>query len=236
MRRTLTALAGLVLFGCADEPSGELDPATAQLRAKVTVIRDELSSEPTSAALYHRLGLVYQKYGVEDSARSALHRAVELQPGFAEAHRDLAELEYRAGELAASEAAWARTAQLAPGHQEVWNNLGFIRRKLGDLSGAEQAYVQALGIDSMFAQTLNNLGQVYREQERWDEAAQQFHKALVAEPTFRGAYVNLARLHKDRGDEWAERELLIEIRERFGLTSHEGRYASSRLAELGPGD
>ena len=118
---------------------------------------------------------------------------------------------------------------------EAWNNLGFVRRKLGDLPGAVEAYQQALTIDSTFAQTLNNLGQVLREQGQWEAAARQFHRAMASDPGFRGAYVNLAGLHKDRGDSTAERAMLVEIRQRFGMSSREGRYASSRLAELDAG-
>ena len=221
----------LTAAGCG-EGGQEKDPARQRLRTEVLTVRDALRSQPDSPILYYQLGQIYRKYGVMDSARQALERSIELHPAFPQAHEQLAQVYFEAGDLIRSEQSWARTARFAPDNLQAWNNLGFVRRKLDNLAGAEQAYKAALGIDSVFAETLNNLGQVYREQSRWDLAVHHFHKAMAADPTFRGAYVNLAGLYQDRGDEPAERQLLDEIRERFGRTSREGRYASVRLEEL----
>ncbi len=59
-----------------------------------------------------------------------------------------------------------------------------------------------------------------------------FHKAMAVDPTFRGAYINLSKLYRDQADIDNERKMLVEIRERFGRTSREGRYAFVRLEEL----
>lgn len=225
------ALVCAGLSACGTEEEAQ-DPARQRLRTEVLTVRDALRSQPDSPILYYQLGQIYRKYGVADSARLALEHSIQLHPAFPQAQQQLAQVYFEAGDLKLSEAAWARTARLVPDNLESWNNLGYVRRQLGDLDGAEQAYTRALEVDGGFAETLNNLGQVYREQERWELAEDHFHKAMAADPTFRGAYVNLARLHQDRGDADAEASLLIEIRERFGRTSREGRYASVRLQAL----
>jgi len=220
----------VVLVACGDKH--EEDPARQQLRTEVLTVRDALKSQPDSPIIYYQLGRIYRKYGVADSALFALERAVELHPAFAQAHQELAQVSFEEGDLVRSEMAWASTARFEPDKVETWNNLGYVRRKLGNLEGAEQAYLAALGLNPSFAEALNNLGQVYRELERWDQASESFHKAMAADPAFRGAYLNLANLHKDRNDVDAERAMLKEIRERFGLSSREGRYASGRMQEL----
>lgn len=232
--RAASVLCVLGLSACGGDEEA-VDPARQRLRTEVLTVRDALRGQPDSPILYYQLGQIYRKYGVTDSARMALEQSIELHPAFPQAHQQLAQVYFETGDLQAAEAAWARTARFAPDNLEAWNNLGYVRRQLGDLDGAEQAYQKALEIDPDFVETLNNLGQVYREQDRWEMARDQFHSAMAADPTFRGAYVNLSRLYQDRGDEAAERQLLDEIRQRFGVTSREGRYASVRLEELAAG-
>ena len=215
------AMCLVLLVGCGNDDS--VDPARQRRRTEVLTVREALRSQPDAPILYYPLGQIYRKYGVADSSRLALERSVELHPAFAQAHQQLAQVYFEAGDLRSSEGAWASTARFAPNNLETWNNLGYVRRKLGDLTGAEEAYNNALGIDATFAETLNNLGQVYRQQARWDMAVGHFHKAMASAPT----------LYKDRGDVDAERTLLMEIRDRFGRSSREGRYASERLEELG---
>jgi tetratricopeptide (TPR) repeat protein len=171
-----------------------------------------------------------------DSAILAYERSIRLNAAFPEAHLRRAQILFQRGDLVASEAAYSQVVRFAPDHLEGLNNLGFVRRKLGDLIGAEAAYVRLIAIDSTIAHALNNLGQVYREQERWADARSLFHRAMVVDPSFRGAYLNLARLHEATGDQDLERELLQEIRTRFGASTYEGRLASQRLQALGPAD
>ena len=69
--------------------------------------------------------------GRPEEAAAALHKAVALKPGYAEAHNNLGNLLRGLGRLDDAAAAYDRAVTLKPGFTEAQNNLGAVRHDQG---------------------------------------------------------------------------------------------------------
>lgn len=225
-------LSGCALLACGGDEYE--DPARQRLRTEVLTMQAALRAEPESPILHYQLGLIYERYGLADSARLAYRQSARLQPAFAPPRLRLAGLLVDAGQLREAEAAFAEVARIVPDNAEALNNLGYVRRQLEDYDGAAAAYLQAIEIDTTFAEAMNNLAQVYRRQGRYQEAADWFLRTLRTNPDLHGTWVNLVKLLEESGDTDNERAVLEQMAARFDRQSAQGRFAAQRLEELGP--
>jgi len=95
------------------------------------------------------------------------------------------------------------------------------------------AYERALECDSMMVEAMNNLGQIQRASGDTLAAIGNFRRAIRIDADFRPAYVNLVKMLGESGSTERERILLEQMVSRFGKSSKEGRYAYTRLLEMG---
>jgi tetratricopeptide (TPR) repeat protein len=102
-------------------------------------------------------------------ARDAYRRAVELDPGHADAHCNLGRLLHEAGELGAAEAHYRLALAAAGDHAVAAYNLGVVLEAQSKTDDAAAAYKRALSIDARFADAHLNLARLY--EKRGDETA-----------------------------------------------------------------
>ena len=85
----------------------------------------------------------------------------------------------------------------------------------------------------MMVEAMNNLGQIQRASGDTLAAIGNFRRAIRIDADFRPAYVNLVKMLGESGSTERERILLEQMVSRFGKSSKEGRYAYTRLLEMG---
>ena len=79
-----------------------------------------------------------------DEARDAYRRAIELDPGHADAHVNLGRLLHEAGELEAAEAHYRLALDITPKDGIAWFNLGLVLEGRGQLDLAVSAYQRSI--------------------------------------------------------------------------------------------
>ncbi len=132
----------------------------------------------------------------------AFQRAVELDPGFALAHAELArghaQVRYFRHDLAPERLKAADTAaqmalELSPGDPRVHLDLGYYRLwGHRDIEGALVEFERAGGELGESAEVLEAMGDVYVVQGRWAEALESFRRGFEISPRDAGLIANTA--------------------------------------------
>jgi Flp pilus assembly protein TadD len=127
-------------------------------------------------------------------AKSAFRRALQLQPGFAEAHSNLGLLLEGAGRPEEAEACYRQALELSPGLVQTRINFGALLAARKRHAEAEVVYRRALGLAPEHPGVLSNLGVLLAELKREAEAEHCYRAALAAAPEHRSASFNLGSL------------------------------------------
>lgn len=133
---------------------------------------------------------------IED-AEAAYHRAIELDPSFANAFTNLGNLLFRRGNAEQAEQMYRRALRVDAGQPEAWYNLGFLLYDKGDLERARQGFERALESDPGFADAHFNLAIVLEELERTDEAREHWRRYLELDPNTSWAEIAHRHLRQD---------------------------------------
>lgn len=129
-------------------------------------------------------------------ARAHAARAVELDPGLAEAHAALGYVRFRLDwDWPGAEAEFRRALDLKPGDaraREVYALYLAIRRRFPE---ANAEMTRAHQLDPLSSSVSNGLGRILHFQHRFDEAVRQFQRTLEADPQYAEAYFSLGLTH-----------------------------------------
>jgi tetratricopeptide (TPR) repeat protein len=153
----------------------------------------QASVDPRSITWYS-LGQALLEEGRLDEARRQLERAVEIEPGFAEAHVRLADLHARAGRSGDAERHARRAIDLEPGHGGAWTILGSLRLAQGRSAEAGEAYRQALEVDRSNPAAHNNLAVLLAGEGRLEEAVAHWRASLALEASDPAVWTNLGKV------------------------------------------
>jgi hypothetical protein len=118
-------------------------------------------------------------------------RAVEIDPGFANAHSNLGSVLKDMGQFDAAAASYRKALELKPDNAEVCCNLGIALKELGRHAEAADSYRKALEIKPGLVEAHNNLGMVLLDLGQFDEALACFRRAVELNPDNAGAHNNL---------------------------------------------
>jgi spermidine synthase len=127
---------------------------------------------------------------VEQAARDAA-RAVRLRPDSEDAHRVLAAVRLRAGDLAGAVAGQREVVRLAPGSARDWHRLGVLLVEDRRLDEAIDAYERAHELRPGDNELLNDLGIALARAGRVEEGIACFEQVLRADPAHPKAGPNL---------------------------------------------
>ena len=130
-------------------------------------------------------------------AEAAYHRAIELDPSFANAFTNLGNLLFRRGNSEEAERTYRRALRVDPEQPEAWYNLGFLLYDRGDLDGARFGFERALASDPGFADAHFNLAIVLEELDRPDEAKEHWKRYLELDPNTSWAEIAHRHLRDD---------------------------------------
>lgn len=158
---TWNAESGQTLFGFA-----VADLATkAAPAAKRSAAAAREAENALDAAGWYELGYDLEAVAPGE-ARDAYRRAVELDPGHADAHVNLGRLLHEAGETAAAERHYRVALQLEPAHPTAAFNLGVALEDLGKREQAIAAYERTLEAEPEHGDAHYNLARLQEEAGR----------------------------------------------------------------------
>ena len=178
--------------------------------AAVIAFERAAEAKPGASTLY-RLGTLLAKTGNTAGARSALERALALEPDLAEANNDLGALLARGGDLDAAIARFRAALASTPDYPDALNNLGYALLLTGRDDEARSLYERALALQPDFPEALNNLGLLFGRGGDMDRAERYFRDALRRRPDYGEAANNLALVLVSRQQVDAAAALLEDV-------------------------
>src|SRR5260221_3032262 len=114
----------------------------------------------------------------------SLRRAIELRPGYPEAHYNLGNAFRDLGDFDAALASYRRAAELVPGFADVHLDIAVLLRERRELEAAELSLRTAFALRPNFPEALLELGNVHKNTGDWRAAVDDFRQAVALAPGF----------------------------------------------------
>ena len=137
------------------------------------------------------LGDTLFKSGKREQGLQEQLRALEIRPGYAEGHNNLAVNLKHEGRLTEAIEHFQRALQLRPRYPEAHFNLGVALEAVGQLNDAQTEYSRAITQKPAYADAHYNLGLLYAKLGRFDQAVSEFQTTLSINPNLADAHNNL---------------------------------------------
>lgn len=153
-----------------------------------------MSASGTAADWFEKGNQLYSR-GQFAQAMAAYRRAIQDQPGLAQAHNNLANALVQSGDLDAAVNSYRKAIALDPNLAEAHHNLGAILQRLGRWEESARAYQEAGGCNpDLPAEVFNQLGIVLSRCGKLESAAEAFGQAIAKRAEFPEALNNLANI------------------------------------------
>ncbi|OGR02793.1 MAG: hypothetical protein A2520_09505 [Deltaproteobacteria bacterium RIFOXYD12_FULL_53_23] len=186
-----------------------------------------LPSSSHPAQLLNLAAISAIRLGRRDLAEKHWRTAIQVQPGYAEAHYNLGILFRELKRFPEAEAAYRQAIVLQPGYGEAHYNLSNLFRELERFPEAEASCCQAIAFNPGHAEAHNNLGILLRELKRFSETEAAYRQAIALKPGYAEAHHNLgillSELKRFEEAEAAYRQAIVlqpggvEVQANFGL-------------------
>ncbi len=167
----------------------------------------DVSLAPENAAVYREHGAWLCGQHRFEEAVSCFSQALELTPGVAGIHHDLADAYWMLDRPEHAEHHYRQTVALDPARTDAANNLGILLSKRAAYLEAETLLRQLIAAAPNFIEARQNLAQVYVAAGRMHEALQACTDGIALEPTNIGFRQLLGIVHGALGHEAEAREL-----------------------------
>ena len=158
-----------------------------------------LRLDPTYEEAYFNLALIKQKTD-RKAAESLFLEALEADPDYADAHRELGWLLNEAEPSAQAEYHLRRAVELKPSDSWARVYLGNLLWKRTDVFAAIPEFEEAIRLKPNWALPLWSLANIYESQELWKRAEALYERAVTVEPNDPIAHMNFGRMLKKKGD------------------------------------
>jgi len=138
LNRTLAA--SKAAEAAKEQTAGNLQKAAA-------LYREASDATPDDTALAYKLALALDATGDTAAERTALERAVKIDPAFALAQNQLGYLDSKDGDIAGAEQHFRLAVQAAPGYTQAWISLAATLGMESRFSDAQEAVSTALKLE-----------------------------------------------------------------------------------------
>jgi tetratricopeptide (TPR) repeat protein len=124
--------------------------------------REAREDDGTTAEQWFELGCELEMSDA-NAAKDAYQRAIELDPGHADAHVNLGRILHEQGDAASAEEHYRAATEADPEHETAAFNLGVALEDLGRSDDAIAAYESAIALDPENADAHYNLAGIYEQ-------------------------------------------------------------------------
>ncbi|HXJ88286.1 MAG TPA: sulfatase-like hydrolase/transferase [Candidatus Binatia bacterium] len=135
-----------------------------------------IDANPKNLRAWYQKGWISVKAD-PDGAMVAFEKALEIQPGFAMAHRDLGMILLQKGRYREAAIHLEQAAELGLAHAKLYNFLGIAYSRTGRYQDAVKVYTRALSKEPDFAEAHLNLSYAYEKLNRPQSARLQYETA-----------------------------------------------------------
>jgi arylsulfatase A-like enzyme/Flp pilus assembly protein TadD len=139
-------------------------------------VEKAIEANPKNLRAWYQKGWISVKAD-PDGAVVAFEKALEIQPGFAMAHRDLGMILLQKGRYKEAATHLEQAAELGLAHAKLYNFLGIAYSRTGRYQDAVKVYTKALDKEPDFAEAHLNLSYVYEKLNRPQSARLQYETA-----------------------------------------------------------
>jgi tetratricopeptide (TPR) repeat protein len=183
-------------LGLADRAQPHLD-AYRRFGARRPVVPDRLmdrvrSMRETARDLLAEAARLGEAGRIDESIALQL-KALDVDPGAAQAHVNLIALYGRTGRPEKAEAHYRAAIELEGSLGEAHYNYGVLLASVRRYDEAARAFRKTLDVDPFHALAHNNLAALLARQGKFDEAAAHYRQALANDPQHATARFNLGR-------------------------------------------
>jgi tetratricopeptide (TPR) repeat protein len=139
-------------------------------------VEKAIEANPKNLRAWYQKGWISVKAD-PDGAMVAFEKALEIQPGFAMAHRDLGMILLQQGRYKEAATHLEQAAELGLAHAKLYNFLGIAYSRTGRYQDAVKVYTKALDKEPDFAEAHLNLSYAYEKLNRPQSARLQYETA-----------------------------------------------------------
>ncbi|WP_420348829.1 tetratricopeptide repeat protein [Pelagibius sp.] len=161
------------------------------------LMKRALEAAPMEPEVHRLHGKMLHTFNEMDAAANAYTTALNLNPEYADAYRDLAILLIDAGVLDQATEALVVAIKLNPRDAIAFYHLGLIKKMQGAESEAIDAYSMAAAIKPDYAEAHVNLGKIAIDHGKHELGEKACRRAIEADPTIAQAYVNLGMVLRE---------------------------------------
>jgi tetratricopeptide (TPR) repeat protein len=181
-----------------------------QLDQGIGLARRALEHGPPQARVHNLLGKALERKGDHLEAVKSFDAAIALDPGFAEAHGNRANILAAAGLADQALAGFDRALALDPKAVADWINRGVLLSELGRNAEALESYDRALALAPDDATVLMNRAGALAQLGRYGEAEAGYDRVIRREPKYQLAYTQKGLAVKYQGRFAEARDLLTQ--------------------------
>ena len=165
----------------------------------VDLIRRAIGAEGGNFIYHNSLAGALGSLGDFDEAAEHYAMAVDINPGYAEAWYNFANMERLRGNKEAAAEKFRRAAEAAPGFADAHNSLGTQLMELGRIDEAEKAYRRGVAAHPDDVGLLNNLAALAKVRGYVEESAEIYRRITGLAPDGAAGWRNLAAALKNLG-------------------------------------
>jgi tetratricopeptide (TPR) repeat protein len=173
--------------------SGQTDRASKLDTQAADDFATAVEYSPANWRHRHNFAVALAMKGQYKQAVTELTQAIKLNPQYANAHFNRAELYLELNDLRAAEQDYSRAIELA-GEAQYFNGRAHCRFLMEKYAEAITDYRQAAEGEPSNAAFQTDLADAYQFNGQWEQAAQAYRQAVAADNTYSKAYQNAAWL------------------------------------------
>ncbi len=154
---------------------------------------ESLKADPSTAAAYNLLALVYLETKRYAKSEEAFRKALEIQPRYPEVLNNLGVL-YNRQDRFNDAIPYFKKALLDDNYitpENAYTNMGYAYYRLGNYREALDNHQKALDISPMFCLASKNMADVYAKQKTYPKASRYYEKAVTNCPLYQESHYKL---------------------------------------------
>ena len=164
-----------------------------------TLFRRALAVTENNYLAYLHQGDSLADQGASDEAIEMYRWAVQIVPGYTDAHNNLGAALLAKGSLDEAIAQFQEALALSPNYAEAHNGLGAALKSKGELDEAIRRFERAIALKPDLPEAHSNLGNALAIKGRFAEAIGQFEEALKLKPASAETHCDLAAALSETG-------------------------------------
>ena len=167
--------------------------------------------------VFSNYGALLQDLNKLEEAEILQHKAIELEPKYAQAHSNIGYINLRLNKLKEAEISFRKAIEINPNFADAYSNLGIILKHHNQRQEAEKCFRQAIKLNPNFADAYYNMGVILNDLGQNIDAIKNYQIAIKLDSNLSKAKSRLMKSKIDICD-WSDQENEKEWLKSLGIT------------------